>query len=169
MTSLQCCYKVQTWNWVVMCRLGEEERWEMVNNLKLKWAATNAQYQALSFVLDTESKKKRKERSKPSLLFSTQAAQMLHISQSHSKGSLLLLLLWFFSFFFIFFIFFIFFSFFIFHVLMFTVQDCFSAFKIINVQFQFSEHSLLRRKFLSCCCCCFCCTSSSSFKFWCSE
>ncbi|CAK9224712.1 unnamed protein product [Sphagnum jensenii] len=43
-------------------RLEESERIEMMNNLKLKWAATNAQYQALSFCLDTISKIKRKER-----------------------------------------------------------------------------------------------------------
>jgi hypothetical protein len=44
------------------CRLEESERIEMMNNLKLKWAATNAQYQALSFCLDTISKIKKKER-----------------------------------------------------------------------------------------------------------
>jgi hypothetical protein len=44
------------------CRLEESERIEMMNNLKLKWAAMNAQYQALSFCLDTISKIKKKER-----------------------------------------------------------------------------------------------------------
>ncbi|CAK9224941.1 unnamed protein product [Sphagnum jensenii] len=43
-------------------KLDEKERMEMVNNLKLKWAHTNAAYQKLSFVLDTNSKKLRKER-----------------------------------------------------------------------------------------------------------
>jgi hypothetical protein len=43
------------------CRLEDAERQAMVEKLKLKWADTNAKYQALPFVLDTGSSVKRKE------------------------------------------------------------------------------------------------------------
>jgi hypothetical protein len=45
----------------VRCRLGEEERITMMNNLKMKWADTNAKYQRLSVALDLDSQKRNKE------------------------------------------------------------------------------------------------------------
>ncbi|KAG0617776.1 hypothetical protein M758_4G014200 [Ceratodon purpureus] len=42
-------------------KLDEKERITMMNNLKLKWADTNARYQRLSVALDLESQKRMKE------------------------------------------------------------------------------------------------------------
>ena len=41
--------------------MDEKERITMMNNLKLKWADTNARYQRLSVALDLESQKRMKE------------------------------------------------------------------------------------------------------------
>ena len=41
--------------------LPEEERLQLVRQLKLKWAQTNAQFLRLPFTLDTPAKRRRKE------------------------------------------------------------------------------------------------------------
>lgn len=41
--------------------MSEAERADLLRHLKLKWAAVNAQYQQLGFVMDIESKIKRHE------------------------------------------------------------------------------------------------------------
>lgn len=44
------------------CRLDDKETITMMNNLKMKWADTNARYQRLSVALDLDSQKRQKER-----------------------------------------------------------------------------------------------------------
>lgn len=41
--------------------MSEAERADLLHHLKLKWAAVNAEYQKLGFVMDIESKIKRHE------------------------------------------------------------------------------------------------------------
>jgi hypothetical protein len=41
--------------------MSEEERGQLLRHLKEKWAVVNAAYQKLGFVLDVESKVKRRE------------------------------------------------------------------------------------------------------------
>lgn len=69
------------WVWCLMHldRLDEKERITMMNNLKLKWADTNAQYQQQSVVLDMISKIRRKERYTEQLLVSL-VYQILYFS-----------------------------------------------------------------------------------------
>lgn len=46
----------------LVSRLEENERQDMLSNLKVKWAAMNAEFQRLPFAADTDSSKQRKER-----------------------------------------------------------------------------------------------------------
>jgi hypothetical protein len=70
------------------CRLDEKERITMMNNLKMKWADTNARYQRLSVALDLDSQKRRKERYSTLLLkFENPNRDAIRISDATERDS----------------------------------------------------------------------------------